>query len=128
MRTWFNSRPWARRTVRPDGAPVETAPVARADLDEAYQKGRRDGSRRRRGSPFLGFLGLLAIIAVGVLIYLAAQTGSFSGGGAVVDNNISNATQRIQAPVKQAADNAGAALENAGQKLKRTAGDQPANP
>ena len=71
---------------------------------------------------------LTAIAALAMLLYLAAQTGSFSSGGAVVDNGISNASQRAQAPFKNAANKAGNALENAGQRLKQDAGSQPSTP
>ncbi|MGH7022302.1 MAG: hypothetical protein ACREEB_01785 [Caulobacteraceae bacterium] len=127
MRTLFNSRPWGRRPPPPAEQPANAA-VTRADVDAAYERGRRDAARRRRGSPFFSLLALIAIAALAMLLYLAAQTGSFSSGGAVVDNDISNASQRAQAPFKNAANNAGNALENAGQRLKRDAGSQPNTP
>jgi hypothetical protein len=46
----------------------------------------------------------------------------------VVDNSISTVSERATAPVRNAADKAGTALENAGQNLKQRAGDPPANP
>jgi hypothetical protein len=127
MTNWITSPPWARRSA-PAPAAIQEPQVPRAELDAAYRKGRRDGSRRRRGSPFLAFIGLIAFAAVVLMVYLAAQTGSFSNGGAVVDNNLSNASQRVQAPFKNAESKAGNALENAGQSLKRKAGDQSPSP
>jgi hypothetical protein len=62
---------------------------------------------------------LLAVVVAGVLLYLAAANGSFSRGGAVVDQALGNAA----APVRGAADKAGNALQDAGRSLKRTAGD-----
>ena len=126
MSNWITSRPWARRPA-PASANSQGPQIARADLDAAYRKGRLDEARRRRGSPFLAFIGLIAVAAVTLMVYLAAQNGSFSSGGAVVDNNLSNASQRVQAPFKTAASKAGNALENAGQNLKQRAGDQTPN-
>lgn len=106
----------------------EVAQTSRADLDAAYERGRRDEAKRRRGSPLVGFLILIIIAAAVGLFYLAAQKGSFANGGAVVDNDISQASQTATGPFRRAADKAGNALENAGQNLKQNAGDQPANP
>jgi len=61
---------------------------------------------------------LLAVFVAGVLIYLAIQNGSFSNGGAVVDNKIDQVEQTVDAPIKNAAINTGSALQKAGQRLK----------
>jgi hypothetical protein len=127
MTNWITSPPWARRPA-PAPAVAQPAQAPRAELDAAYRRGRRDGARRRHGSPFFAFIGLIAFAAIVLMVYLAAQTGSFSNGGAVVDNNLSNASQRVQAPFKNAESKAGNALENAGQSLKQRAGDQGPNP
>jgi hypothetical protein len=90
--------------------------------DSAYDRGRRDERARRRGSPLLTLL-LLIVVAIGaVLIYFAIQNGSFSSGGAVVDQKLSNAAAKVQAPLRGAADSAGTALQNAGSDLKQDAG------
>lgn len=90
--------------------------------NEAYVRGRRDERVRRRGSPLLTFI-LLIVVAIGaVLIYFAIQNGSFSGGGAVIDQKISSAAEKVQAPIRGAADKAGTALQNAGTDLKQDAG------
>jgi hypothetical protein len=132
MGTWFKSRFWGQRAppaVATSDSPAVARPqVARAELDAAYQRGRREGAKRRRGSPLVATIGLIAVAAVALFVYLAVQNGSFSSGGAVVDQNLSNASQRVQAPLKNAASTAGDALENAGQNLKQRAGDQPTNP
>jgi hypothetical protein len=111
----------------PGDAAAAPAP-GRAELSAAYEKGRKDESRRprrRRGSPLFSFLILIIVAAAAGLVYLAAENGSFASGGAVVDSHLSQASQTVQAPFKRAADKAGNALENAGQKLKQSAGDQP---
>lgn len=126
MSNWITSPPWSRRPA-PAPATVQNPQLPRAELDAAYRRGRRDEAKRRHGSPFLAFIGLVAFAAVVLMVYLAAQTGSFSNGGAVVDNNLANASQRVQAPFKNAESRAGNALENAGQSLKQRAGDQTPN-
>ena len=145
MKTWSDWRSsWAGRKSAPandggqtsprtDGAQTAAAGAVpgRAELSAAYEKGRKDEGRRprrRRGSPLFSFLILIVVAAAAGLFYLAAQNGSFASGGAVVDQHLSQASQTVQAPFKHAADQAGNALENAGQTLKQKAGDQPANP
>jgi len=129
----FAAFPRRRRTVRvtdPDGVQrvvTETAPDQRVVRErvvdpraarQAYERGRRDERARRHGSPLLGFVVLLIAVAGGAMVYLAAREGSFSGGGKVVDNALSEASQ----PARNAAHNAGDALENAGRSLKQTGG------
>ena len=95
--------------------------ATRVEADDAYARGRRDERTRRRGSPLLTLL-LLIVVAIGaLLIYLAIRHGSFSNGGAVVDQKLSNAAATVQAPLRGAADQAGAALQNAGSHLKQDA-------
>jgi hypothetical protein len=136
MRSLFGTRPswWGPRTANTDGAGVPAGadrpseqPIGRADVDAAYNKGRWDEARRRQGHPFFSFLVLLVVAAAGMMVYLAAQGGSFANGGAAVDNRISQASQTVQAPFKRATAKAGDALERAGQNLKQDAGDQPTN-
>jgi Tfp pilus assembly protein FimT len=98
------------------------AAATTVNADDAYDRGRRDERARRRGSPLMTFV-LLIVVAIGaVLIYFAIQNGSFSRGGAVVDQKLSNAAATVQAPIRGAADTAGTALENAGSHLKQDAG------
>jgi hypothetical protein len=96
--------------------------AARADIDAAYDRGRRDERARRRGSPLLAFLLLILAVAAGLMIYLAVRQGSFAAAGAVIDNALSSTAQRATAPVTRAADTTGSALVNAGQSLKERAG------
>jgi hypothetical protein len=90
----------------------------RAAIDAAYQRGRERERMARRGSPLVALLVLLAVAVAGILIYLAIQNGSFSNGGAVIDRDIDKAEHRIDAPLKNAAESTGAALQKAGQSLK----------
>lgn len=105
---------------RIDGAPaaVAVAPPTRRDLNAAYDRGRDRERSRRRGSPFLSLIVLLAVIIAGAFIYLAIRNGSFSSGGAVVDRGLDQAAHTVDAPVKNAAINTGDALRKAGQNLK----------
>ena len=117
MRNWIMSPPWSHR-VTPAPETTQNNVDARADLEAAYRRGRRDGKRRGR-HPILAFIGFVAAAATALVIYLAAQTGSFAGGGAVVDQHLANAAQRAQSPFRNAAQNVGNALETAGQSLKQ---------
>ncbi len=145
MKTWSDwLSSWSGRKAAPanDGGQTSPhngdahtaaggAPPGRAELSAAYEKGRKDEGRRprrRRGSPLFSFLILIVVAAAAGLFYLAAQNGSFASGGAVVDQHLSQASQTVQAPFKRAADQAGNALENAGQTLKQKAGDPSAKP
>ncbi|HEY1752384.1 MAG TPA: hypothetical protein VGG29_14080 [Caulobacteraceae bacterium] len=93
---------------------------------EAYERGRRDErarqSRRRRGSPALTVL-VLAVACIGAfVIYLGVHEGSFQRGGQLVDQNINNTTSTATQATRSAADRAGDALENAGHRIKQSAG------
>jgi hypothetical protein len=98
--------------------------IDKADVKEAYERGRRDERARHRGSPLAALLVLLVALAGVGVFYLAAREGSFASGGQVVDSNLNAAAERVQTPVRKAADSAGSALENAGQSLKQNAGEQ----
>lgn len=101
---------------------VSTTRGAEHLAKDAYVQGRRDERARRRGSPLLMFL-LVIVVAIGaVLIYFAIQNGSFSSGGAVIDQKLSNAAETVKAPIRGAADTAGTALQNAGSNIKKDAG------
>jgi len=91
----------------------------------AYERGRRDERARqprRRGSPVLTTVLVLAAAAGAFIVYLGVSQGSFGRGGQLVDQNLSNAAATASGAVHHAADQAGDALQNAGQRLKQTAG------
>ena len=92
---------------------------------EAYDRGRRDERARRprrHGSPLLTFL-VLAAAACGVgAIYLGVHEGSFGRGGQVVDQKLDSVTQPATQATRDAANRAGDALQNAGQRIKQQAG------
>jgi hypothetical protein len=100
------------------------APASRADVRAAYRKGRAEAAPRRRGGiPLLGLIVLLVVVFGALMLYLAAQNGSFAGGGAVIDRDLSSATQ----PVRRAEDKTGAALQRAGEHLQQNAGSPPSS-
>ncbi len=90
-----------------------------ADMRRAYDHGREvERSRRRGGFGPWGFI-LLLVAAIGVmLVVFAIREGSFSAGGAVVDNKLVQATSSVTPAIDNAASKTGTALESAGQNLK----------
>ena len=117
---------WSFANRRAAVEPVAVQPVAvvdpktyDADMRRAYDHGRLDErSRRRGGFGPLGFI-LVLIAAVGIiLLVFAVREGSFSAGGAVVDNKLVQATSSVAPAIDNAASRTGSALETAGQNLK----------
>jgi flagellin-like protein len=105
------------------GAPaVAGAPIARhasqAEIDAAYERGRARSRRSRGASPLLTLVVLIAVVVAGAFIYLAIRNGSFSSGGAVVDQKLDQVAHTVNAPIKNAAITTGSALQNAGEHLK----------
>jgi len=93
---------------------------------EAYDRGRRDERARRprrHSAPFFTFIVLVAaLVGVGA-IYLGVSQGSFGRGGQVVDQKLAGVAQPATQATRSAADRAADALQNAGQRIKQTAGD-----
>ena len=116
MRFWgFRDR------VAADGEVVADPGVLRAEMRDAYDKGRRDERKRHRSSPLLN-LGLLAVAAVGaMMLFYAAREGSFSGAGSVVDTKLSHAAAVAPSAINNAATQTGAALQDTGERLKNKA-------
>ena len=133
MRNWFRAQP--ARTDNTDAADAyvegrvderRTAGVepevitrpSRTEIDLAYERGRARGRGARRGSPLLALRVLVLVVVGGASIYLAVRTGSFSSGGALVDQKLNTAAHAVDAPIKNAAEATGAALQKAGNSLK----------
>jgi hypothetical protein len=96
------------------------------NVRHAYDRGRRDERARhprRRGSPVLTTVLFLAACAVAFAVYLGVSQGSFTGGGQTLDQSLANAKQQAAQAGRNAADHAGDALRNAGQKLKQQNGN-----
>jgi hypothetical protein len=110
------------RTAALNRSAALDAQEVRADIREAYERGRRDERASRRRHPiFMTFLFVAAICGV-VLVALAAATGSFTRGGAVADQNLQMAVNRAEPQVRDAAGQAGQSLRDAGQAAKARAG------
>ncbi|HZC16958.1 MAG TPA: hypothetical protein VE309_09355 [Caulobacteraceae bacterium] len=101
--------------------PVAAIDPATSDaaIKRAYDHGRLDErSRRRGGFGPLGLIFVLAAVIGVVLIVFAVREGSFSAGGAVVDNKLGQATSSVAPAIDNAASKTGTAMETAGQDLK----------
>jgi hypothetical protein len=104
MRYWtFADRPAAAE--QPVGVDTDTF---KAELKHAYDRGRDEARARRPGFGLVGFLMLVIAACGAVLLALAAEQGSFAGGGQVIDNTLAQATGRISA-VTDAASHAATA-------------------
>jgi|JI102314A1RNA_FD_contig_31_8288368_length_396_multi_4_in_0_out_0_1 hypothetical protein len=126
--------PWRRadRLDRPAGyagpasATIPELEAASADLQAAYERGRKDERRGRKRHPVAMTL-MFAAAAVGtVVLVMAAMQGSFAGGGARVDQNLEVAADRAEPIVRDAVANAGQAVQEAGRNVKAD-GTAPAN-
>ena len=90
----------------------------KADLREAYERGRRDERSTRKRHPVLMTFTFIAAAVGLALMALAAFNGSFTRAGDVVDQNLSVAANRAEPAVRDAAADAGQALRDAGQSAK----------
>jgi hypothetical protein len=85
----------------------------RADLRDAYQRGRDDARASRRRHPFLMTLTIL-VAAVGLIVLaLAAVNGSFGSAGAVMDRSLATAADKAEPAARNAADKASQAVRSA---------------
>jgi hypothetical protein len=109
---------FANRPAPGQAAAVVDPATYDADLKRAYEHGRRDERARRHGFGPLSFIVLLVAILGVVLLVFAFREGSFSAGGAVVDNKLGQAASPATTALDNAASTTGQAMENAGQNLK----------
>lgn len=99
----------------------------KADLREAYERGRRDERATRRRHPvMMTFTFIAAAIGV-VLMVLAALNGSFMRAGDMVDKNLAVAANRAEPAVRDAASSAGETLHDAGQSVSDRTPAEPAS-
>jgi hypothetical protein len=90
----------------------------KADLREAYERGRRDERAGRKRRPLvMGATFLLALVGL-VLLAIAAVTGSFTRAGGVVDQQLNLAADHAAPAVRQAAGEAGRNLRQAGESAR----------
>ena len=96
----------------------------RADLREAYERGRRDAKAGRKRHPILMTLMFISAVIGVILLVLAAVNGSFGGAGQVVDQNLSVAADKAEPVVRDAASDASRSINTAAD----TDRDTPAAP
>jgi predicted anti-sigma-YlaC factor YlaD len=104
------------------GDKLDEAPEAvelKADLREAYERGRRDERAQRRRHP-IGMTLTFAFALVGlVVLALAAINGSFTGAGQSIDRGLSFA----KPAASQAAATAGEQIRDATDSARTKAAD-----
>ena len=99
--------------------------IARDDLREAYERGRKDERASRKRHPVgMTLMAVAALVGV-VLLALAAVNGSFSRAGGVVDKNLTTAVTTAEPQVRDAAAQAGQSLRDAGQSVRQKADGAP---
>lgn len=99
--------------------------LTRADLREAYERGRSDERASRRRHPVAMTLTVVAALVGVVLLGLAAVNGSFSRAGGVVDENLNTAVTNAEPQVRGAAAQAGQSLRDAGESVRQKTTDGP---
>lgn len=111
------------RTAALSRAEQQDIDEARADVREAYERGRKDERASRKRHPLLMTLTFIFAICGLALLAIAAVNGSFASGGAVVDQNLSIAADQTGPQVRQAASQAGQSLRDAGEAAKPKTSD-----
>jgi len=99
---------------------TDRAPDAldKADLREAYERGRSDERASRKRHPLMMTVTVLLAIVGVVLLAMAAVNGSFMRGGGAVDQQLDVAAERAAPAVNNAASSAGQKLREAGEAAK----------
>ncbi|CAN7187580.1 hypothetical protein LJR219_000414 [Phenylobacterium sp. LjRoot219] len=92
--------------------------LQKADLRQAYERGRRDERAGRKRHPLMMTVTFLLAAVGAALLGMAAANGSFMRAGDVVDQQLNIAADRAAPAVNEAASNAGQSLRNAGQSLE----------
>lgn len=111
-----------RPTTPVDPAVSADAPLTGKDVRAAYERGRRDARGERKRHPIgMTLLFAAAVVGVGVVAY-AAFEGSFGRGGERLDTDLAVAADRAEPMVRDAAQQAGAQIQEAGKSLT---GDSP---
>ena len=82
------------------------------DVRAAYERGRKEERRRRKGHPILGLLVFAIAMVGGVMLFLAMREGSFSGAGRIADQRIAEARVEAPAVIRDTAADARASAED----------------
>lgn len=113
------------RTAALDRAEQLDLKETKADLREAYERGRKDERASRKRHPMLMTLLFVTAICGAALLALAAVNGSFSRGGDVADENLRAVVKRAEPQVRAAASQAGQSLRDAGTAAKAKVDGSP---
>lgn len=92
--------------------------LQKADLRQAYERGRRDERAARKRHPLVMTVTFLLAAVGAALLAMAAANGSFMRAGGVVDQQLNIAADRAAPAVNNAASNAGQSLRNAGRSIE----------
>jgi hypothetical protein len=89
---------WTYRDRRPveEVEEVRHVGATEADVEAAYDRGRRDERARHRSHPILTLVVAVIALVGGAMIFLAAREGSFARGGQVMDAQLAQASQNAQ--------------------------------
>jgi hypothetical protein len=87
---------WGYRDRPAEEVREVTTGLTEADVEKAYEKGRRDERGRHRSHPILGLLVAVVALIGGAMLVLAAREGSFADGGRVMDAQIAKAGAHAQ--------------------------------
>jgi len=89
----------------------------KADLRDAYERGRRDERATRKRHPLLMTIVFLLAAVGAALLAMAAANGSFMRAGDVVDRQLNVAAERAAPVARDAAGDAGQSLRDAGRSI-----------
>ncbi len=96
--------------------------LTQADVDRAYERGRKEERARHRSHPVLALLVFAVAVAGAGMVFLAAKEGSFTRGGQVLDHKLAGVAEHAQAGSVHAAilvADAGRQVAIAGKSLKQ---------
>ena len=92
---------WGYRDRPVEEVHVHEGPTE-ADIEKAYDKGRRDERARHRSHPILGLMVAVVALVGGAVLFLAAREGSFADGGRVMDAQIAQASDQAKVATQDA--------------------------
>ena len=102
-----------RRDERAQGPHGIEPHAQEALIRDAYKDGRRDERARKRGSPLMVLILLVAALVGGAMVVMAVREGSFAGGGAAIDGQVAKATDAAAQATATAAAKTAAAVRDA---------------
>lgn len=114
---------YRRRPVVVDTTEINGPPDRRDAFEEGVRIGRTQERARHRGHLLIKLAVVVIAIAGAAVLALAAREGSFSRGGAVVDQNIAVAADNAKVGAADAAAQAGQAVKDAGDTVAKKAAD-----